>query len=135
MSLWCADYKGEFLLGNRRYCYPLTVTDYASRYLLTCEAPLTTQEKFAFTVFGRTFQGVWAPGGDSDRYRYSVASAHALIGLRKLAVRCLRLGERITPGQPQQNGRHPQRRIEFSGAAGGPPTPRAHAAGPACAAA
>jgi putative transposase len=113
MSLWCADYKGEFLLGNRRYCYPLTVTDYASRYLLTCEAPL----------------------GDSDRYRYSVASAHALIGLRKLAVRWLRLGERITPGQPQQNGRHPQRRIEFSGAAGGPPTPRAHAAGPACAAA
>jgi transposase InsO family protein len=34
-ALWCADYKGEFLLGNRRYCYPLTITDYASRYLLT----------------------------------------------------------------------------------------------------
>jgi putative transposase len=27
--LWCADYKGEFLLGNRRYCYPLTITDFA----------------------------------------------------------------------------------------------------------
>ena len=35
---WCADYKGEFLLGNRRYCYPLTITDFASRYLLACEA-------------------------------------------------------------------------------------------------
>ena len=33
-DLWCTDYKGEFLLGNRRYCYPLTVTDQASRYLL-----------------------------------------------------------------------------------------------------
>ena len=33
-ALWCADYKGEFMLGNRRYCYPLTITDFASRYLL-----------------------------------------------------------------------------------------------------
>jgi putative transposase len=33
-GLWCADYKGEFLLGNRQYCYPLTITDYRSRYLL-----------------------------------------------------------------------------------------------------
>src|SRR5258705_4854399 len=47
-ALWCADYKGEFMLGNRRYCYPLTVTDFASRSLLTCEALSTTQEKFAF---------------------------------------------------------------------------------------
>ena len=38
-ELWCTDYKGEFLLGNRQYCYPLTVTDHASRYLLCCEAP------------------------------------------------------------------------------------------------
>ena len=37
-DLWCADYKGEFMLGDRRYCYPLTITDFASRYLLGCEA-------------------------------------------------------------------------------------------------
>ena len=37
-ALWCTDYKGEFKLGNQRYCYPLTVTDHASRYLLLCEA-------------------------------------------------------------------------------------------------
>ena len=43
MRLWCADYKGEFMLGNRRYCYPLTITDFASRYLLACEALSTTQ--------------------------------------------------------------------------------------------
>ena len=54
-ALWCADYKGEFMLGNRRYCYPLTITDFASRDLLTCEALTTTQEQFAFTVFERTF--------------------------------------------------------------------------------
>ena len=33
-GLWCADYKGEFMLGNKQYCYPLTITDYRSRYLL-----------------------------------------------------------------------------------------------------
>ena len=36
-ALWCSDYKGEFRLGNRHYCYPLTITDYRSRYLLACE--------------------------------------------------------------------------------------------------
>ena len=60
-ALWCADYKGEFMLGNRRYCYPLTITDFASRYLLTCEALLTTQEKFAFTVFERAFKEFGLP--------------------------------------------------------------------------
>ena len=66
-ALWCADYKGEFLLGNRKYCYPLTITDFASRYLLTCEALLTTQEKFAFTVFERTFKEFHPAPGDSHR--------------------------------------------------------------------
>ena len=60
-ALWCADYKGEFLLGNRQYCYPLTITDFASRYLLTCEALVTTQEKFAFTVVERTFKEFGLP--------------------------------------------------------------------------
>jgi len=55
-ELWCTDYKGEFLLGNRQYCYPLTVTDHASRFLLTCEALSSTREAYAFTVFERLFQ-------------------------------------------------------------------------------
>jgi putative transposase len=42
-NLWCADYKGEFMLADRRYCYALTITDFASRYLLSCEALSTTQ--------------------------------------------------------------------------------------------
>jgi len=43
-DLWCADFKGEFKLGNGRYCYPLTVTDHASRFLLLCEALDSTRE-------------------------------------------------------------------------------------------
>jgi putative transposase len=55
-ELWCTDYKGEFLLANRQYCYPLTVTDHASRFLLTCEALSSTREDYAFTVFERLFK-------------------------------------------------------------------------------
>ena len=50
-DLWCADYKGEFMLADRRYCYPLTITDFASRYLFACEALSTTKEAYAFPVF------------------------------------------------------------------------------------
>lgn len=45
-GLWCADYKGEFMLGNKKYCYPLTITDYSSRYLLACEALESIQASF-----------------------------------------------------------------------------------------
>jgi putative transposase len=108
-ALWCADYKGEFMLGNRRYCYPLTITDFASRYLLTCEALTTTQERFAFTVFARTFKEFGLPGASRSDNGVPFASAHALYGLSKLSVWWLRLGiqiERSQPGHPQQNGRH-----------------------------
>ena len=56
-DLWCADYKGEFMLADRRYCYPLTVTDFMSRYLLLCEGLATTKACFAFTAFERLFLG------------------------------------------------------------------------------
>jgi len=108
-ALWCADYKGEFMLGDRRYCYPLTITDFASRYLLTCEALSTTQETVAFTVFERTFKEFGLPQAIRTDNGVPFASAHALYGLSKLAVWWLRLGieiERIQPGHPQQNGRH-----------------------------
>jgi putative transposase len=108
-ALWCADYKGEFLLGNRRYCYPLTITDYASRYLLTCEALGTTQERFAFTVFERAFKDFGLPQAIRTDNGVPFASPTALYRLSKLSVWWLRLGiqlERIQPGHPQQNGRH-----------------------------
>jgi putative transposase len=108
-ALWCADYKGEFMLGNRRYCYPLTITDFASRYLLTCEALSTTQERFAFTAFDRAFTEFGLPQAIRTDNGVPFAGPTALYRLSKLAVWWLRLGiriERIAPGHPQQNGRH-----------------------------
>ena len=108
-ALWCADYKGEFLLANRRYCYPLTISDYASRFLIACEALSTTKERYAFGVFERAFQDFGLPDAIRTDNGVPFASAHALYGLSKLAVWWLRLGirlERIAPGHPEQNGRH-----------------------------
>jgi transposase InsO family protein len=48
--------RASFQLGNKAYCYPLTVTDHASRYLLLCEALESTREELAFTAFERLFQ-------------------------------------------------------------------------------
>jgi putative transposase len=108
-DLWCADYKGEFMLADRRYCYPLTISDFTSRYLFSCEALATTQERYAFELFERVFKEFGLPKAIRTDNGVPFASAHALFGLSKLAVWWLRLGiqiERIKPGHPQQNGRH-----------------------------
>jgi transposase InsO family protein len=60
-DLWCADYKGEFMLADKRYCYPLTISDFASRYLICCEALATTKAVYAFTVFERIFKDFGLP--------------------------------------------------------------------------
>ena len=108
-GLWCADYKGEFMLGNRQYCYPLTVTDYRSRYLLGCEALQSTQSNFAFSVFERVFKDFGLPGAIRTDNGTPFAAPCALFGLSRLSVWWLRLGikiQRIKPGHPQHNGRH-----------------------------
>jgi putative transposase len=79
-DLWCADYKGEFMLANRQYCYPLTITDFASRYLLTCDVLATTTERYAFTVFERTFEEFGLPRAIRTDNGVPFASAHALYG-------------------------------------------------------
>src|SRR6476620_1484780 len=108
-DLWCADFKGEFKLGNGQYCYPLTVTDHASRYLLLCEALQSTREDLAFTAFEQLFKERGLPQAIRSDNGVPFASPNGLFNLSKLAVWWLRLGiriERIEPGHPQQNGRH-----------------------------
>jgi transposase InsO family protein len=108
-GLWCADFKGEFMLGNRQYCYPLTITDYRSRYLIACDSLSSTRSQFAFTVFERAFKDFGLPRAIRTDNGSPFAATNALFGLSRLAVWWLRLGidlQRIKPGQPQQNGRH-----------------------------
>ena len=115
-ALWCADYKGEFMLADRRYCYPLTITDFASRYLIACEALSTTKEAFAFSVFESAFKEFGLPSAIRTDNGVPFASPNALFNLSRLAVWWLRLGidiERIKPGHPQQNGRHERMHLTY----------------------
>jgi putative transposase len=107
-DLWCIDFKGQFRLKDRRYCYPLTITDAFSRYLIGCEALLGTDGSPVFSVFEDIFKEFGLP----KRIRSDNGSPFAstsLLGLTRLSVWFLRLGislERIKPGKPQENGRH-----------------------------
>lgn len=108
-DLWCADFKGEFKLGDNRYCYPLTVSDHASRFLLLCEALESTRESSAISAFEQLFRERGLPYAMRSDNGVPFASPNGLFNLSKLSVWWLRLGiniERIKPGHPQQNGRH-----------------------------
>ena len=123
-DLWCTDYKGEFMLADRRYCYPLTVTDHASRYLLLCEAMESNAEKFALTAFERLFRERGLPRAIRSDNGVPFASPNGLFNLSRLSVWWLRLGiaiERIRPGHPQQNGRHERMHLTLKKEATRPP--------------
>jgi transposase InsO family protein len=123
-DLWCADFKGEFKLGNGRYCYPLTVTDHASRFLLLCEAFESTREDPVVTAFEQLFRERGLPQAIRSDNGVPFASPNALFNLSKLSVWWLRLGiaiERIKPGQPQQNGRHERMHLTLKKEATRPP--------------
>src|SRR6266851_2920006 len=123
-DLWCADFKGEFKLGNGRYSFPLTVTDHASRYLLLCEALESTRENLAITAFEQLFQERGLPQAIRSDNGVPFASPNGLFNLSKLSVWWLRLGvaiERIKPGHPQQNGRHERMHLTLKKEATRPP--------------
>ena len=108
-ELWCADYKGEFMLGNKQYCYPLTISDYSSRYLISCEGVKSTKADLAFTIFESAFREFGLPSAIRTDNGVPFASGNALFGLTRLSVWWLRLGislQSIKPGHPEQNGRH-----------------------------
>jgi transposase InsO family protein len=108
-DLWCADFKGEFRTGNRHYCYPLTITDHASRRIMACEALETTKEGPVIAAFERLFAERGLPDAIRTDNGPPFASPNALFDLSKLSIWWLRLGikiQRIKPGHPQDNGRH-----------------------------
>jgi putative transposase len=107
---WTTDFKGEFRTGDGRYCYPLTLRDGFSRFVLRCDG------LHARTVEAtrRRFLRAFAEYGLPDRIRSDNGTPFAATGLARLsrlAVWWMRLGivpERIAPGRPEQNGSHEQ---------------------------
>ena len=107
-AVWSADYKGQFKMGNNQKCYPLTISDNYSRYLLGCwglSRPTYEQTRPYFEV-------AFINNGLPDAIRTDNGQPFAsrgLAGLSRLSVWFIKLGikpERIDPGCPEQNGRH-----------------------------
>lgn len=107
-EVWCIDYKGQFRLGNGAYCYPLTMTDQFSRYILGCEGMGAISDEAARDVCEEIFRTHGLPEVVRSDNGVPFAST-GLGGLTRLSVFWLRLGiqlERIRPAHPEDNGRH-----------------------------
>jgi putative transposase len=109
-QVWTTDFKGKFRTGDRAYCYPLTLRDGFSRFVLRCDAlraPTTAATR-------RRFERAFADYGLPERIRSDNGGPFAspgLGGLSRLSVWWMRLGivpERIALGHPEQNGSHEQ---------------------------
>jgi putative transposase len=107
-QLWCADFKGQFRMGSGEYCYPLTVTDGYSRFLLGCQGLHSTAVQPSKAVFTRIFKEYGLPQRIRSDNGVPFAT-NSLARLSALSAWWIRLGvmpELIEPGKPQQNGRH-----------------------------
>ena len=122
-GIWTADFKGQFKTGDGIYCYPLTVQDGFSRYLLACRGLTGTTSAESRPVFERLFREYGLP--EMLRTDNGVPFATGALGrLSQLSVWWLRLGiypELIEPGQPQQNGRHERMHRTLKRATARPP--------------
>ena len=109
-EVWTTDFKGEFRTGDGVYCWPLTLRDGFSRFVLRCEALLNRTTELTRPQFARAFAEYGLPA----RIRSDNGGPFASLGLgrvSRLSVWWMRLGimpERIVPGHPEQNGSHEQ---------------------------
>jgi len=107
-DLWTADFKGHFRTRDGLYCYPLTVADQHTRYLLGCHGLLSTKGQGVRPVFDRLFREYGLPRAirTDNGVPFATTGIH---GLSQLNVWWIRLGlqhQRILPASPQQNGAH-----------------------------
>lgn len=128
-ELITTDFKGQFRTGNGIYCYPLTIQDLCTRYLLRCQALASIRTEEAKPVFEKLFREVGLPGTiQSDNG--SPFSATGLHGLCELSVWWIRLGikhQRSRPGRPQDNGAHERMHRTLKEATARPPATTAAA--------
>ena len=108
-DVWTCDFKGQFRVGDGQLCYPLTVIDGFSRYVLGIQGLDSVSECHSWPVFERLFRTYGLPRVIRSDNGSPFASTRSLAGLSHLSVRWIKLGiepERIQPGRPQQNGSH-----------------------------
>ncbi len=107
-ELWTIDFKGQFRLGNRRYCYPLTLVDDFSRFVLRCDGVYQASRQQVQPSLVHAFRHYGLPHYIRSDNGPPFATT-GIAGLSRLGVWWTRLGirqERIRPGHPQENARH-----------------------------
>jgi transposase InsO family protein len=107
-DLWTADFKGHFRTRDGVYCYPLTIADQHTRYLIACHGLTSTKGVGVRRVFERVFREYGLPAAIRTDNGVPFAS-NGLHGLSQLNVWWMRLGiqhQRIRPASPQENGAH-----------------------------
>jgi putative transposase len=122
-DLWTADFKGHFRTRDGIYCYPLTIADQHTRYLLACHGLLSTKGHGVRPVFDRLFREYGLPRAirTDNGVPFATTGIH---GLSQLNVWWLRLGiqhQRILPAHPEQNGAHERMHKTLKGEACRPP--------------
>jgi transposase InsO family protein len=123
-EIWSVDFKGEFRMGNMRYCYPLTVMDTYSRYVLAVVGMHQPTYEGARAVFEGLFRQYGLPKQIHSDNGEPFACAVSLSRLTRLAVWFLELGivpVYSDPGHPEQNGRHERMHAELKAEATKPP--------------
>ena len=123
-DLWTADFKGEFRMGNSKLCYPLTVADRTSRYLLGCEGKSSVARTGAQPAFELLFAEYGLPTKILTDGGSPFSCARAPRRLSKLSVWWVRLGIEpvlIEPGHPEQNGCHERMHRTLKAATARPP--------------
>lgn len=106
-QLWCIDFKGDFATG-KSHCYPLTITDAHSRYLIACIALQNTRTATVRQAMRHVFEEFGLPVAIRTDNGPPFASP-APLGLSELSIWWMHFGirhERIEPGKPYQNGQH-----------------------------
>jgi len=122
-AVWCCDFKGHFATGDGRRCYPLTITDGFSRYLLRCQGLAQTEYAAVRPIFECAFREHGLPRAIRSDNGPPFAS-RAVCGLSRLSMWWTKLGieaERIEPGKPQQNGRHERMHLTLKQQTASPP--------------
>lgn len=117
-QVWSADFKGKFRLLSRAYCYPFTLTDNHSRYLLSCQGNLRETESFARQCLTDAFLEYGLPDVLRTDNGHPFAGI-GVAGLSRLSVWLIKLGirpERIRKGHPEENGRHERMHRSLKGA-------------------
>jgi transposase InsO family protein len=122
-AVWSADFKGDFPMGNGRRCYPLTISDNYSRYLIDCKGQYGIHLKPVKGRYEQAFRTYGLPDVIRTDNGYPFAQL-SLGGLSPLSIWLLKLGilpERIAPGCPQQNPRHERMHRTLKEATANPP--------------